>query len=203
VSAPTTQSEEAALAAIGIRVTGPELAELRAACSQIARRIHAGGHKIVGLVPADDKIAVPAVMIHLGLALCDMSGATVAVVDANVRYPGLHALARGGATDHDDSVFATRWLRGSLALLTPPRVERPGQVVPQLARALVEGADLFGHVLCDLTGFDLLGEHASAAACMDVVAIVGRAGRTRVGQLRTLAGLMPAERFLGVLLVGG
>ncbi len=200
---PALDDEEAALAAIGIHVAGPQFDALRAACTPIARRIAAEGHKIVGLVPADDRIAVPAVMIHLGLALADLTGATIAVVDANVRYPGLSALARGGTTDRDDSVFATRWLRGSLALLTPPHVEHAGQVVPQLARALVDGADLFAHVLCDLTGFDLLGEHASAAACMDAVAIVGRTGRTRVGQLRHLARAMPAERFLGVLLVGG
>ena len=72
-------------------------------------------------------------------------------------------------------MFTTRWLRGSLALLSPPRVERAGEVVPQLARVLLEGADLFAHVLVDLTGFELLGEHASAAACMDAVALVGRA----------------------------
>jgi hypothetical protein len=99
-------------------------------------------------------------------------------------------------------VFTTRWLRGSLALLSPPRVERAGEVVPQLARALLDGADLFGHVLVDLTGFELLGEHGSAAACMDAVALVGRAHHTRERELLELAQLMPQGRFLGVLLVG-
>jgi hypothetical protein len=142
------------------------------------------------------------VIIHLGLALCSLTGATVAVVDANVRYPALAGISRGARTDHDDSVFATRWLRDSLALLTPPRVEEAGEVVPQLARVLLEGSDLFAHVLVDLTGFELLGEHASAAACMDAVALVGRAHRTRERELVELARLMPHGRFLGVLLVG-
>jgi hypothetical protein len=93
-------------------------------------------------------------------------------------------------------------LRGSLALLSPPRVERAGEVVPQLQRVLVDGADLFAHVLVDLTGFELLGEHGSAAACMDAVAVVGRAHRSREQELVQLAQLMPAGRFLGVLLVG-
>jgi hypothetical protein len=194
--------EEAILASIGVRVAGDDLDELRASCTRIGRRLHKGGLKVVGFVPSDDQIAVPPLLIHLGLALCDLTGATIGVVDANVRYPGLSAIARGQRPDHDDSVFSTRWLRGSLALLTPPRVEQAGEVVPQLARVLLEGADLFAHVLVDLTGFDLLGEHGSAAACMDAVALVGRRNRTRETRLRQLAALMPAERFLGVVLVG-
>jgi hypothetical protein len=194
--------EEAILASIGVRVAGEDLGELRAACTRIGRRISMGGTKVVGFIPADDKIAVPPLLIHLGLSLCDLTGATVAVVDANVRYPGLSAIARGQNPDHDDSVFSTRWLRGSLALLTPPRVEMAGEVVPQLARVLLEGSDLFAHVLVDLTGFDLLGEHGSAAACMDAVALVGRRKKTRETQLRQLAEVMPGGRFLGVVLVG-
>ncbi len=194
--------DDAILASLGIAISGDALGEVRAACARIARRIHADKIRVVGFVPSDDKVAVPPLTIQLGLALCDLTGATVAVVDANVRYPGLAALNRGQATDHDDSVFSTRWLRGSLALLSPPRVERAGEVVPQLARVLLDGADLFAHVLVDLTGFELLGEHASAAACMDAVALVGRAHKTREQELVQLAQLMPAGRFLGVLLVG-
>jgi hypothetical protein len=142
------------------------------------------------------------VIIQLGLSLCELTGATVAVVDANVRYPGLGALNQGKQTDSDETVFSTRWLRGSLALLSPPRVERAGEVVPQLARVLLDGSDLFAHVLVDLTGFELLGEHGSAAACMDAVALVGRAHHTREHELLELAPLMPQGRFLGILLVG-
>jgi hypothetical protein len=75
-------------------------------------------------------------------------------------------------------------------------------VVPQLARVLIDGADLFAHILVDLTGFELLGEHASAAACMDGVAVVARAHHTREQALVDLAQLLPQDRFLGVLLVG-
>jgi len=195
-------SDEDVLAAVGIRLDIDKIGELQAACARIARRIHAEKLRVVGFVPSDDRVAIPPVMIHLGLALCNLTGATVAVVDANVRYPALADVSRGQRTDTDDSVFATRWLRGSLALLTPPRVERAGEVVPQLARVLLEGSDLFAHVLVDLTGFELLGEHASAAACMDAVVLVGRAHRSRERELVELAQLMPHGRFLGVLLVG-
>ncbi|HEY5928496.1 MAG TPA: hypothetical protein VIV11_42710 [Kofleriaceae bacterium] len=156
---------------------------------------------MVGFVPSSDKVAVPPVIIHLGLALCDLTGATVAVVDANVRYPGLPQLAKGQDAD-PHSVFTTRWLRSSLALLSAPRVERAGEVVPQLTRVLNEGSDLFAHVLVDLTGFELLGEHAAAAACMDAVAVVGDAHHSREQELVELARLMPSGRFMGVLLVG-
>lgn len=175
---------------------------VRAACTQVGRRIHGERIRVVGLIPGDDQVAIPPLAIHLGLALCDLTGGTIAVVDANVRYPGLPDLAKGHTPDHAESVFTTRWLRGSLALLSPPKVERAGEVVPQLARVLLDGADLFAHILVDLTGFELLGEHASAAACMDAVALIGRAHHTREQELLELAHLMPPGRFLGVLLVG-
>jgi hypothetical protein len=199
---PAPADDDALLASIGIRLDGPEAGEVRASCSRIARKIVDQKVRVVGFVPSDDRVAVPPLLVHLGLALCDLTGATIAVVDANVRYPGLAELSRGQQTDHEGSVFSTRWLRGSLALLSAPRVERVGEVVPQLARVLLEGADLFAHVLVDLTGFELLGEHASAAACMDAVALVGRAHQTREQELVALSGLMPHGRFMGVLLVG-
>lgn len=194
-----TESDDAVLTALGIE-TGN--GELKAACARVARRLHAEHIRVVGFVPAEDGVAIPPVLIQLGIALTELTGATIAVVDANVRYPGLGALNEGQETDSDDSVFSTRWLHGSLALLSPPHVERAGEVVPQLARVLLDGSDLFAHVLVDLTGFELLGEHASAAACMDAVAMVGRAHRTREHELVELAQFMPHGRFLGVLLVG-
>jgi hypothetical protein len=192
-------SDDAVLASLGIEV---DSGELRAACARVARRLHGERIRVVGFVPTGDHVAVPPVLIQLGIALNDLTGATIAVVDANVRYPGLGALNEGKQTDSDESVFSTRWLRGSLALLSPPHVEHPGEVVPQLARVLLDGSDLFAHVLVDLTGFELLGEHASAAACMDAVALVGKAHHTRERELAELAQLMPHGRFLGVLLVG-
>ncbi|TMQ18923.1 MAG: hypothetical protein E6J90_14930 [Deltaproteobacteria bacterium] len=192
-------TDDAVLASLGIDVGD---GELKAACSRVARRLHNERIRVVGFVPAEDTVAVPPVLIQLGMALTELTGATIAVVDANVRYPGLGALNRGQETDSEDSVFSTRWLYGSLALLSAPHVESAGQVVPQLARVLIDGADLFAHVLVDLTGFELLGEHASAAACMDAVALVGRTHHTREKELLELARLMPQGRFLGVLLVG-
>jgi hypothetical protein len=193
------ESDDAVLASLGIDTTN---GETKAACARVARRLHSEGIRVVGFVPSEDQVAVPPILIQLGIALTELTGATIAVVDANVRYPGLGTLNAGKQTDSDESVFSTRWLHGSLALLSAPEVERAGEVVPQLARVIIDGADLFAHVLVDLTGFELLGEHASAAACMDAVALVGRAHHTRENELMELARLMPYGRFLGVLIVG-
>lgn len=196
------QDAAEALGAMGIAIGDVRSGELKAACARVARRIHNDKLRVIGFVPCSDKVAVPPLLIQLGIALCDLTGATIAVVDANVRYPGLPELARGQETDHDESVFSTRWLHGSLALLSAPKVEQPGEVVPQLARVLLEGSELFAHVLVDLTGFELLGEHGSAAACMDGVALVATAHETQEQELLQLAPLMPPGRFLGILLVG-
>jgi hypothetical protein len=194
--------EDALLRSLGMRVIRGEDPEVHEACIRIARRLYTSQNKIIGFIPAAADIAVPPIAIQIGSALTELTGATVAVVDANVRYPAMSALAEGSSTDTDDSVFSTRWLRGSLALLTPPKAERAGEVVPQLARLLLDGVELFGHVLVDLTGLELLGEHASAAACMDAVIVVGRAHRTHEEDLLGLRRLIPTNRFLGILLVG-
>src|SRR5207248_7215956 len=98
-------SDDKLLASIGMSLSDPGIGELRAACARIARRIHSEKLRVVGFVPSDDLVAVPPLVIHLGLALCDLTGATIAVVDANVRYPGLGQIARGQTADHEDSVF--------------------------------------------------------------------------------------------------
>lgn len=199
----TSATDEQLLAKLGIAAhRGVRAnAQVAAACARIARKLRDDGARVVGFVPSDEQVGVPGLLVQMGLSLCDLTGSTVAVVDANVRYPGLPAIDEGTPA-LASTVFSTRWLRGSLALLTPPHAERAGCVVPQLARALLECADLFGHVLVDLTGFELLGEHATAAACMDAVAVVGRIGTSRATDLAQLARLMPRGRFLGVLLVG-
>lgn len=192
--------DDAPLERLGIQLaTDALLPEVRTACVRVAQRLIERGAKAIGFVPSDPLVAVSPVIIQIGAALCDLTGATIAVVDANVRYPGLVELAAPTAAGE---VFATRWLAGSLALLTPAKVERAGEVVPSLARLLLDGAEIFAHLLCDLTGFELIGEHASAAACMDAVVLVGRAHATREDELLALSRLMPADRFAGVLLVG-
>lgn len=174
---------------------------VHAECMRIARRLRVADRRVVGLLPAAPDIAVPPVGVRLGLAQVQLSGATVAYVDANVRLPALSEIAQRDSADHEDTVYSTRWIFDSLALLTPRAAERAGEVIPQLAGALREGSLLFHYMYVDLTGFDLIGEHAAAAELMDSVIVVGRAGRTKEAELRYLRDQL-GRSFLGVLLVG-
>jgi hypothetical protein len=212
--------EQDRLSEVGIGLVGHDSSPMaHAECVRIARRLHAARQKVIGFIPATEKVAVPPVALQIGTALVELTGATIAFVDANVRYPALSEIAGDEAEPEPapeiaeeaslldqlraaQGVFRTRWLRGSLAVLTPPGAERAGEAVPALARLLLDGIDLFEYVLVDLTGFDLLGEHASAAACMDAVVLVGQAHRTRERDMLRFVGEMPRSRFLGVLLVG-
>ena len=202
--APTPHAADDALAIIGLRHDGDDLGEMRAACIKIARRIILAGKlmemRVVGFIPAEPSVAVPPVMIQLALSLSNLTGSPTAVVDANVRYPGLSMLA--SEAQLGDTAYSTRWVSQSVALLSPRGMARAGEVVPQLARVVEDGADLFGHMLVDLTGFELIGEHASAAAGMDAVVVVATTHRTREPAVLGLAKVLPEEKFLGVLLVG-
>jgi hypothetical protein len=193
------------LEAIGIHVVsdddGPGGARIRAECIRIARRLFHSQRKVIGLLPASDDIGVSSVAVQLGLALAEVSGATVAFVDANVRWPAISELA-GGVEPDAGSGFATRWLRGSLALLTPPRAGDAGAGVPHLARVLREGSELFAQVLVDLTGFKRLGEHLAAIEMVDAVAVIARAAHTTERTLLRLAHELPPAKNLGVLLLG-
>jgi hypothetical protein len=203
VTAAEGARAEALLAALGLG-HGAETAEpeVSAECIRIARRLRINGERVVGLIPLTAKVAVPPVAVRMGVALVKLTGATVAYVDANVRWPALSAISSRPSTDSEDSVYATRWLSDSLALLTPPATESAGQVVPQLRRVLVESQSLFQFVLVDLTGFHLLGEHAAAAQLVDGVIAVGRAGKTRESDLLRAREELARSQFLGVLLVG-
>lgn len=199
-------ADDARMAAAGLAiVSGEDDAGVHAEAVRIARRIHAARRKVVGFIPATERVAVPPVALQLGSALVELTGATIAFVDANLRYPALAGVTvddEAGESRVQHQLFETRWLRGSLAVLTPRGAEEAGEAVPALARLLLDGIDLFEYVLVDLTGFDVLGEHASAAACMDAVVVVGRAHQTREREVLRAVREMPEGRFLGILLVG-
>ena len=173
---------------------------VRDECIRVAGRLRATGKKIFGLLPAGDDVAVPPIGVQLGLALTEVSAATVAFVDANLRWPAISALAAGDATG-DDSAFATRWLRGTLALLTPPRAGAAGVGLPQLARLIQQSTELFAHTLVDLTGFRKIGEHLAAIEMCDGVVVVARCGRTREEALMRVR-LELGDQLVGVLLTG-
>jgi hypothetical protein len=194
--------DDVTLEALGIRLDDADIAALRTDCVPVARRIAKAEKKVVGLLPASRDIGVMAVGVQLGLALVEVAHTTIAYVDANVRWPAISQIAVGTRPDDDESMFATRWLHGSLALLTPPRAGAAGAGVPQLARVIQHSLELFAHILVDLTGFNKLGEHLAAIEMMDGVVVVARAGRTREEELLRLDHELPSHLNLGVLLAG-
>jgi hypothetical protein len=195
-------SGEVTLEALGIHLEEHDRIALRDDCIPVARRLVKTGRKIVGLLPASDQVGVTAVGVQLGLAAGEVLAAPVAYVDANVRWPAISKIAVGTRPDEDESLFATRWVGHALALLTPPHAGDAGAGLPQLARVIQNGGELFAHVLIDLTGFERLGEHLAAIEMMDAVVVVARAGVTREDQLLRLHHELPPHLAFGVLVAG-
>jgi hypothetical protein len=175
---------------------------VRVACIPIARRIVQAQKRIVGLVPASAEIGITAVGIQLGLALIEITGSPAAYVDANVRWPAISDIALGQRPEDEASMFSTRWLRGTLALVTPPRAGAAGAGLPQLARVIQRSGELFSQMVVDLTGFKTIGEHLAAVEMMDGVVAVARAGLTREDELLRLDDELPRHLNLGVLIAG-
>jgi hypothetical protein len=193
-----SERRDAQLEAAGLSVAEDPL--VRAECIRIAGRLRQTGERVFGLLPASNDVAVPPIGVQLGLALAEVSGATVAFVDANLRWPAISALAADSSSE--DSAYAVRWLRGALALLTPPRAGAAGAGLPQLARLIQQSSELFALALVDLTGFRKIGEHLAAIEMCDGVVVIARAGHTREDVLlRVRHELGP--QLAGVVLLGG
>jgi hypothetical protein len=202
------QALPADLERLGLRMAGPERADVLAECLRVARRLaHARG-RVLGVLPATDDLGVLSIGAHLAVALAELTGSTVAFVDANVRWPALLDAAAAAAPstlgqEGSDEAYTTRWIRESVALLAPRRGGHAAAGLPQLAALIRGSTELFDRILVDLTGFKPFGEHLAATEMMDGVVIVGRVGRTREAQLRRFQVELPAEKSLGVLLIGG
>ena len=192
------------LAQAGINLVGDDGEPgVRAEAMRVARRLEASQMRSFGMVPINDRAAVPPVAIQLGVALMDLSGATVAYVDANTHWP---ALPVGGEASLesalDDSPFALRWLFQSLALVVPRSATAAGDAVPKLQWALSDGGQLFKYILVDLTGFELLGERDAALALVDGVILVAHPRQTREREILRARDELDPDRVLGALLVG-
>ncbi len=191
------------LRAVGIRLDARDVVPaVRTECTRIARVLQQHQCRIVGLVPAADDVAVPAVALQLAWALADVTGSPVACIDATGSWPGARALAGSERPGRPDpAFFATVWLVENLALLTP-RAFDTGAMLLALDAAFHAEAQVFQHLVIDMTGFDHLGEHLAAMSLVDGVIIVARSGRTGVGDLVGWMRDIPDQRNLGVLLVG-
>jgi len=176
----------------GIRIAVDDEA-VRSECTRIGRQLLDGGKRIVGLLPAGERVSLPAIAIQLARALFEIDGRPVAIVDAAATWPVRVVPDRAEFT-------ASRIIDG-LVLLTPRHAD-PGGMEPRLATLLRDETAGFGVWLLDLTGLARLGEHVTAMALCDAVATVARAGVTREADLAHAVAEVDADRDLGVLLVG-
>ena len=188
---------------LGITIVDGNQPELHAACVRAARLLRFTGRRAIGLLPASSEVAVLPVGIQLCGALTQLCGATIAYVDANPRWPALPLEALRSMPATYAGGFAVRWIGPHLALLTPHGERAAGAGVVLLDQLLGECAATYEHLIVDLTGFRELGEHLTAIRSLDGVVVVARAGFTHEADLLKLNHALPADRNLGVLLVGG
>jgi hypothetical protein len=170
-----------------------------AGCAGLARRLRERRARTIGLEPADDDVAVPAVALHLGSALAGGTAGVVAIVDTFGSWTA--PTGAGAVAAEDPSGLVTAWLREDLAVLTP-RAVGPGAALQGL-RSVIEGESAeYDHLIFDLTGFDHVGEQLAAYDLLEAVVLVARSGRTTVRGIQRRLREVPGARFLGVLLTG-
>jgi hypothetical protein len=184
----------------GIRLDARDLRpQVRTEATRVARILVQKQCRLVGLAPAADDVSVPAVALQVGQALVEVTGSPVGVLDAHGSWPGARALAVPSTPDA--SLFTAHWLVDNLAFLAPRSFDT-GAVLLKLGAALAAEAQVFHHLVVDMTGLDHLGDHLAAIDLLDGIIIVARAGRTTVPELHRWMRDVPEERNLGVLLVG-
>jgi len=188
-----------ALRSAGIGLAGDAAPAVRVECARLARRMREQMVNTIGLVPAGDDVAVPAVAVELGRALADKSEAPVAVIDGHRSWACAAALVDGSPAD--GTFVATSWVTDRLAVLTP-RTFDAATTLGKLYSAIADRGTLFGNVVVDLTGFDHLGEQLAAIELLDGTVIVARSARTTTRQIQRWLQDIPEWSSLGVLLTG-
>jgi hypothetical protein len=180
---------------------------VRIECTRAAQRILRHGCKTVGLMPASAQVGVVGAGLNIAVAMAELTGSTIAYVDANLRWPALPQLVgKGAEEDPSDptagSAFSTKWLRGDVALLVPKARAVNASGLAALARVLVSAQEVFACCLVDLTGWRRLGEHLTAFTLLDGLVTVAHKGLTTEDDLLQLSHELPAARSLGVVLLG-
>jgi hypothetical protein len=171
---------------------------VRVAYGRLARVLRARRVRTLGLVPAGDGVAVPAVAIELARALVHAAAADVAVVDPLGRWTGAERSARDAGAER---WYATEWIADRVAVLSPVTADA-AMAVPLLRAILRDELANYLHLVVDLTGFDRLGERAAASELLDGCAVVARSGQTRQREVARVLAELDERRALGVVLTG-
>ncbi len=189
-----------ALRAAGIwPIDGDDRPPVRLECARLAGSLGVGV-RWIGIAPADDDSAVPAIAVELGRALAGRGSHRVGVMDAQGSWPCARALLEA-APGAGAELLATAWLLPDLAVLTP-RAPDPRAALALLHGVLGAADGPFGQLVVDLTGFEHQGDHIAACALLDAVFVLARSGRTTARSVRRWLRDLPEGRDLGVLLTG-
>jgi hypothetical protein len=192
----------ATLEALGIApLSRTEAPEVYAELYRVARRLRESRRGVVGLVPADRDVAIPALGVQLALVLSDACDRPVALVDGNTRLPALAELGRS-ATPAAEQGFVVVSVAERVDVITPNRPTRGGLDLAAVETVIERQRSRYAHLLVDLTGYEAVGEHWLGYELCDGVVVVARAGRTRERDLVARRRELPADRDLGTLLVG-
>lgn len=186
------------LRAAGIWYGNEARPKVRFECARLARVVRERGIRRLGLAPAADDVAVPALAIELARALVGAPPDAVGVVDALGRWSG----TRAGHSESQAATWRTAaWLVAGVAVIAPVTADPATGLL--LLRAVVEEESAgFSRLVVDLTGFDRLGERRPACELLDGVAVVARSGVTRTRQIVGALAEIPDGGRLGVLLSG-
>jgi hypothetical protein len=156
---------------------------------QMARRILRRKPQVIGLVSLGRQVDSGDVSRRLGRAMAVLTGEVIGVFDSWTRWRG--ATARFALPERATD---------GVVILPPPAEDDSVLAALELEREVAEARRSFANLIVDLHGLPL--RHPATLACADVLVTAASAGQVRDRQLSTLRRLLPAERNLGVLLVG-
>jgi hypothetical protein len=167
----------------------PDVALVRVA-QELERRRFA----YVGLLPASARVDVGTAALRLAFARAAVSGAAVVLVDVRGTWA-----EDAGATPAAPA--ATRVPIGAGVSLATRRPRPGARLLDDLRELVDEPRRDTPRAVVDLAGFADAGEHLAAAALLDGVAVVARAGRTTLAELDRRVRELPAARNAGVLVL--
>jgi len=191
-------------------------AAIDAHCVRLARQLRSSARRVIGVLPSSDDVAAWPLVLELGLSLAHITGAGIAALDVEHRWPELVPALVGEGTGPADALpelpVDDNLYLYSMTLLTPTFVLlAPRETIPKGAKVhmldlmlspLRQEKAVFQHVLVDLTGFEeRIGEFLGGVDLVDGVITVGRVAVTLEQDLVRLQRELPKEKNLGVLLV--
>lgn len=189
------------LQAMGIEPLDPVRApEAYADLYRTARRIRVARRRRIGLLPASETVGVPPSALQLAVVLGHVAQAPAAFIDANTRWPALAALAQEKQLPQVQGfavVQASEWLHVLVPSQPQMRID-----LAALAELVVRHAGAYQQLLLDLTGFEILGEHAAAFDLVDGVLLIARAGTSSEAQMMRVQAAVPPKLLMGGILLG-